>query len=79
MHSAPATHDSEAVALQFARALARHDYAGALAMTSRSYRTQTGVERLRRQFEDAFSEAVTVVTTREDGGLRVQPLEFGRP
>ena len=28
---------------------------------------------------DAYSEAVTVVVTREDGELRVRTVEFGRP
>ena len=28
---------------------------------------------------DVYSEAVTVVVTREDGALRVRDAEFGRP
>ena len=28
---------------------------------------------------DVYSEAVTVVVTREEGGLKVRAVEFGRP
>ena len=106
------------IALQYTKALTKHDYDTAYTMTSTQYQSQVPSTQMREAFEtmisddwgpigpievagtmtewankhpedvewvyvtipgDVYSEAVTVVITRQGRELKIREVEFGRP